>query len=246
MHATLETHAPNIETQDSITLGYSRETLAGLYAVMQHADTEETYICNAIKVTDTYILATDRYTVGCWTHGPIPETQVGPVMPTNASGSTLIPRKTVEWITKQSSTVLTGDSHSLKRYSHSLKRYSDTPRTAGSLDGAQAVIAITPGNVRILHYGRVIAETVFDTPTGNYPPMERLFAEPAADSSIGRSGVSFPPKRLERFTRGARKFDRDEIMTVQPTGTSELYKSPLLVTFDGGRFTGLLQPTMFR
>jgi hypothetical protein len=218
------------ERTRTLTIPYSENALNGLYAVTLHASKDDvTPIICAVEVGSRFFTATDRYTVGQWEH-TAPDADSEPN--TAADEVTiLLPRKTAEWLAKQTPKVLGIDA-----------------LTAGAHS-----ILIEDGAVSILENageetGRTIAVQRFEKISGNFPPVARLFPDEStleANAGDTPTAVNLKPAVLEKFTKGAiRAGDRNEAMRFQLTTSGNPKKpGPVLVTFGSSRqFKGLLQP----
>lgn len=203
-----------------IRFDYSEKMQGGLFAVAQHASKgKDAGILNAVKVTPTVFVATNRYTVGEFTHTE--GTDAGDV-------SVLIPRSAAEWLAKQTPKAVGFPS--------------------GLVAGAASVV-VTPTSITIRwngDEGQVIAVTNFPSVTGNFPPVQRLFpseSNPVKPWSGDSPVVRLNPEFLEFFTRGAKRIDKGESITFTLQGSDNPHKpGPVLVEL--GAFRGLIQPNL--
>jgi hypothetical protein len=198
-----------------IVVPYSSELLDGLYAVVQHASKDDVIpvICT-VRVTPRTFTATDRYSVGEWTH-----TSTGD----DEAGAILLPRVAAEWLTKQTAKLIGAAGFPVGAlFIHFME---ESVEIRWSEDAS----------------GDIVAVTRFTAIEGNFPPVARLFSMGDAVNNDVPLYVGLSPAFLEKFTRGAKKVGyRDEPMRIQLTKGGDK-PGPVLITF-GQHFRGLLQP----
>ena len=217
------TTAPdNAAALDTITVPYSQATLGGMFAVALHSSKDDvTPVICAVKVSTHTFLATDRYSIGEWTHTP-------EASDTAASDlALLIPRSAAEWLAKQSPKVL-----------------GFGPRDTLLLEsGLVVVFARDSITIQWETSGTVLAVTRFAEVKGNFPPVGRLLANAVA-AEDAPSAISLKPASIEKFTKGAAKtLEREGAFTMRFTKTENPNK-PGPVIFEFAKFRGLLQPNL--
>lgn len=224
----------------AITPPYSETLLAGLGAVLLHASKDDvTPAINAVRVSSRTFVATDRYTVGEWTHNEsAPDTQDG----------FTIPRGAAEWLTKQTAKALNRDARAI---------------TVSPNDEPAVTIEFTADSITIRERftendgtpsTRVLAVTTFGSMAAySFPPVARLFPDRDAEPDAAPARVALNPAYIERFTKGAVKTgERHAPLTMTYTATSNPNKpGPVLFTFgrkENGAtyppFRGLIQPNL--
>ena len=217
------TTAPENAAQlDTITIPYSQATLGGMYAVALHSSKDDvTPVICAVRVNAHTFLATDRFSVGEWTHTP--EASDTPT----SDVALLIPRSASEWLAKQSA-----------------KALGFIPRDARMLaEGVVIVFSRDSITIQWAESGQVLAVTRFAEVKGNFPPVERILAGAVA-AEDAPSAISLKPAFVEKFTKGAAKtLEREGTFTMRFTKTEKPNK-PGPVIFEFAQFRGLLQPNL--
>jgi len=221
------TTAPENAAQlDTITIPYSQATLGGMYAVALHSSKDDvTPVICTVRVTDRTFIATDRYSIGEWTHTPEASDTADS---TPASDLVLlIPRSAAEWLAKQSPKVL-----------------GFGPRDTILLEsGLVVVFARDSITIQWETSGTVLAVTRFAEVGGNFPPVARLLSGAVA-AEDAPSAISLKPAFVEKFTKGAAKtLEREAALTMRFTKTESPSK-PGPVIFEFAQFRGLLQPNL--
>ena len=215
----------NAAAFDTVTIPYSQATLGGMYAVALHSSKDDvTPVICAVKVSTHTFLATDRYSVGEWTHTP-EASDIADSTPASDL-ALLIPRSAAEWLAKQGAKALGAFEHAL------------------SEEGG-AVIVFSRDSIAIQweQSGQVLAVTRFAEVQGNFPPVERLLSGAVA-AEDAPSAISLKPAFIERFTKGAAKtLEREAALTMRFTKTANPNK-PGPVIFEFAQFRGLLQPNL--
>lgn len=215
---------PRTETT-TVTLPYRPDTLAGIYAAAQSASKDDMTpaICT-VRVDHRTFLATDRYTVGEWTHDAEGD---------ESAPFVLVPRTAAEWLAKQLPKTLGYTVAEL------------TPRvgdSAGNVD--HATISFTGESVTINYRGAILATTRFAEISANFPPVARLFPS-ENDYAVDALPVRLAPDHLNKCIRAVAKAgDKHEPLTFQFTKTASAHKpGPVLVTF-GTRYRALILPNL--
>ena len=219
---TSTTAPENAAQLDTITIPYSQATLGGIFAVALHSSKDDvTPVVCTVKVSTHTFLATDRYSIGEWTHTP--EASATPT----SDVALLIPRSAAEWLAKQGA-----------------KALGFIPRDARMLEeGAVIVFSRDSITIQWAESGQVLAVTRFAEVKGNFPPVGRLLAGAVA-AEDAPSAISLKPAFIERFTKGAAKtLEREAALTMRFTKTANPSK-PGPVIFEFARFRGLLQPNL--
>ena len=221
--STTNAAAPdNAAALDTITLPYSQATLGGMFAVALHSSKDDvTPVIESVRVTAHTFLATDRFSVGEWTHTPeTSDTATSDV-------AVLIPRSAAEWLAKQGA-----------------KGLGFGPRDTLLLEsGLVVVFARDSITIQWAESGQVLAVTRFAEVKGNFPPVERILAGAVA-AEDAPSAISLKPAFVEKFTKGAAKtLEREGAFTMRFTKTENPSK-PGPVIFEFAQFRGLLQPNL--
>jgi hypothetical protein len=216
--------AETLEATSSVTLPYAVGTLNGLYAVLVHAAKDnKTPVIATVRVDSRAFVATDRYTVGRWTHSDQNELSTD-------SPNILVPRSAAEWLTKQLP-----------------KAIGKTESELADPDSGRptATITFTPESITVLSdAGDILAVTRFEPITGNFPPVEKLLGR--IEFATDARPIALDPKHLDKFSKGAvRAASRDAAITMEfdsePSGkTGRAY-----ITF-GEHFDGLMQLSTVR
>ncbi len=222
--------APAFTADGTLTLRYSERLLAGIAAVALHcAPAKEIVpVIQTVRVSPRTFIATDRYSVGQWTHNPLADDMQDSYA---GEGHVLIPQNAAVWLSKQTSKMLGLD-----------------PRFAADA----LVIDFTPESVTVRYAEgerTILATTRFAKVGGNFPPVARLF--PPADFEPYSGTVALKPAYLERFTKGSKLTSEREAamrMTNGPTANPNK-PGPVLIEFgkssdDEQSFRGLLQPNL--
>lgn len=204
----------------SVTLPYTPSALSGLYAVLLHAAKDDkTSVIATVRVDARTFVATDRMTVGRWTHS-------AQNAPTDDSPTILVPRLAAEWLTKQLPKTL---------------GMTETHLTGQIAEHTSTTIAFASESISVISdAGDVLATTRFEPVTGNFPPVEKLFEK--IECATDAHPIALATKHLDKFSKGAvRVAKRDASLTMTPTVGSTGKPGPVLVTF-GEHFDGLVQP----
>lgn len=219
--STLIADAP---TTTTVVIPLTDETLAGLSAVMQHASKDDiTPVICTVQVNAQTFVATDRYSVGEYTHD---------AAAAEPGESVTIPRSAAEWLTKQNQKSLGAVART-------------TAPLFAAIVTAESIIIRWASDDNVS--GAIVAVHTFLEVKGNYPPVARLFPAKDAEPKIMTTPVvSLGAVQLEKFTRGCKKMmgtHSPMTITFQPSENSNK-PGPVLITF--GAFRGLLQPNWLK
>lgn len=204
----------------TVTIPFNDENLNGMFAVHLHAAKDK--IIETVQVSASKFVATDRYTVGEYTHTP--DTTK------DDSETVLIPAAAALWLTKQT-------PKSLGVASVTAQQKYDDP---------SLVIVFTAESVTIKwdgDAGEVLAVTRFTPVAGNFPPVARLFADNPKPAALS---VLLSPVHLDKFTKGATRLlgkGQPFEVTVVDSGSNPDKPGPVRILI-GERFRGLLQPNL--
>lgn len=216
------------------------EFITACQAVLPHtAKSDITPTLEHSRLTQTHLIASDRYTIGSWEFERPAEGEHSATETEAASDAhILMPRDAIEWVAKI--------------VQSKLRHKGGRLASLYEIQVSQATIVTThpngftqtiPGDVTvsIVTDGSVERSQAFDGYNGNFPALERLINgwEPALDAYP----IRINPLHLEKVSTFAKRFEKEKPMQIELGKETDSGKpAPMRITFS--RLTSIIQPNL--